>query len=231
MDSETTAMMAKEDRKQSEWREIINARINEVSSWSLERAKVEAAKFAKNYTMHYPHSLDDRFYSRVDMLRDCAANTLYKDAVKNAAPQIFNKAMIEMVQRKQNFADRELGPKPEYLVELEKETRLHASRITPDSVQSLAKSHIENLFDSDSSIGQKLTIIQICIETSPIYKAEVAQILPEIISVTQRHKENDLRLYTTSPNIASSPYQEGKLKVNLSHAKDFIAPASRSLKL
>lgn len=50
MDSETTAMIAKEDRKLNEWREIINARKEEVSNWSRDRSQIEAAKFVKNYS-------------------------------------------------------------------------------------------------------------------------------------------------------------------------------------
>lgn len=40
MDSDTTAMIAKEDRKQSEWHEIINARREIVSSWPRDRCQI-----------------------------------------------------------------------------------------------------------------------------------------------------------------------------------------------
>lgn len=231
MDSETTAMIAKEDRKLNEWREIINARKEEVSNWSRDRSQIEAAKFVKNYSAIDAYTLDDRFYARVDMLRDVEANSLYKEAVKEAAPKIFNKAMIEMVQRLQNKESSITGiQKYAHEVEEEKQERLHASQLTPEKFRDHANGHIGDLFSPRSAIGDKLRVIQIYIETSPIYKAEVTRILPEIISVAKKNKEEDLRRYATLSNTVSTPYQDGKLKVNLSHAKDLKAPESRSLK-
>lgn len=231
MDSETTAMMAKEDRKLNEWNRIVDARKADVASWSRERSKIEAAKFVSDYQHETVFVGHNGFYARVDMLRDVEANSLYMEAVKEAAPKIFNKAMIEMVQRLQNKEFSITGiPKPAHEVEVEKQERLHASQLTPEKFRDYANSHIEHLFSPTSAIGDKLRVIQIYIETSPIYKAEVAKILPEIISVAKNNKEEYLRRHATLSNTASTPYQDGKLKVNLSHAKDLKAPESRSIK-
>lgn len=232
MDSDTTAMIAKEDRKQSEWHEIINARREIVASWPRDRCQIEAAKFVKNYSTIELFSLDDRFYARVDMMRDCDANNFYMDAVKEVAPQIFNKAMIEMIQRRQNLEAREIGiPKPIYLVEMENEGRLLAAKVSPETVQTLAKNLVDDLFSKPySSIDQKLTAIQTCIETSPIFKSEIARTVPELITISQKHKEDHLKQYASSTNVAPTPYQQGKLSVNLSHAKDLKVPEARSIK-
>ena len=139
--------------------------------------------------------------------------------------------MIEMVQRLQNKEFSITGiPKHAREVEVEKQERLHASQLTPEKFRDYADSHIRDLFSPRSAIGDKLRVIQIYIETSTIYKAEVMQILPEIISVAKKNKEDDLRRHATLSNTPSTPYQDGKLKVNLSHAKDLKASEPRLIK-
>jgi di/tripeptidase len=145
MDSETTAMMAKEDRKLNDWNRIVDARKADVASWSRERSKIEAAKFLSDYQHETVFVGHNGFYARVDMLRDVEANSLYMEAVKVAAPKIFNQAMTEMTQRLQNKAE-------------------------------------------------------------------------------------NLRRHSTLSNTASTPYQDGKVKANLSHAKDLKPQEPRSIK-
>lgn len=232
MSSDTAAMIAKEDRKLNEWREIVNARKEVVSSWSLERSQIEASKFVKNYQSIDPYTFDDRFYARVDMMRDCDANAFYMNAVKEVAPQIFNKAMFEMIQRMQNLEAREIGiPKPKYLVEMENEGRLLAAKVSPETVQTLAKNLVDGLFSKPySSIDQKLTFSQTCIETSSIFKSEIARTVPELLTIAQKHKEDHLKQYASSTNVVPTPYQQGKQSVNLSHAKDLKVSEARTIK-
>lgn len=145
MDSDTTAIMSKEDRKQNDWTRIVDARKADVVTWSRERSKIEAEKFVRNYQHETEYAGHNGFFARVDMMRDVENNPFYLEAVKEAAPKIFNQAMIEMTQRFQNKAE-------------------------------------------------------------------------------------DLCRHSTFSNTTSTPYQDGKAKANLSHAKDLKAPEPRSIK-